>query len=94
MTVNICGMPYEVVEVEDKFDADLHFGDVDYKKCRIQINKDLAKEEKKETLCHEILHAMLLHIGRGELSQDETLVQGLGNAIYQTFELKGAVWET
>lgn len=94
MTVNICGMPYEVVEVEDKFNTDLHFGDVDYKTCVIQINKDLAKEEKKETLCHEILHAMLLHIGQSELSQDETLVQGLGNAIYQTFELKGVAWET
>jgi len=89
MTVNICGLPYTVVEKEDSFNQDLHFGDVDYLKCEIQINKDLTDIGKKETLCHEIVHAILLHIGRNDLSQDETLVQSLGNAIFQSFEIKG-----
>lgn len=86
--IKICGVPYEVVEREDHFCQDLHFADVDYKTCEIQINKGLTEEGKKEALCHEIVHAILMHIGQCELSQNETLVQSLGNAIYQTFEIK------
>lgn len=88
MKIMICGMPYEVIERDDNFNADLHFGEVDFKKCQIQINKELTEEGKKETLCHEIIHAMLIHIGQSELSQNETFVQSLGNAIYQTFDVK------
>jgi hypothetical protein len=38
-----------------------------------------------ETITHEIIHAILVHIGRSDLSEDETFVQALGNAVYQTF---------
>lgn len=31
MTVNICGIPHKVVECEDKFDVDSHFGQIDYR---------------------------------------------------------------
>lgn len=88
MKVNICGVKHKVVECEDKFDTDLHFGQIDYKTCEIRINKDLPEESKKETLCHEVLHGMLVHLGYAELSQDEQFVQALGNAIYQSFEIK------
>ena len=88
MTVNICGVPHKVVECEDKFDLDIHFGLIDYKICEIRINKDLAEESKKETLCHEMVHGMLVHLGYTEQSQDEQFVQALGNAIYQGFEIK------
>ena len=89
MTVNICGVPHKVVECEDKFDLDIHFGLIDYKNCEIRINKDLSEEAKKETLCHEMVHGILVHLGYNEQSQDEQFVQALGNAIYQGFELKG-----
>lgn len=88
MTIKICGIPHKIVECEDKFDTDLHFGQIDYKTCEIRINKDLPEESKKETLCHEVLHGMLVHIGYAELSQDEQFVQALGNAIYQGFKIK------
>lgn len=88
MRVNICGIPHKVVECEDKFDTDCHFGQIDYKTCEIRINKDISPESKKETLCHEVLHGMLVHIGYAEASQDEQFVQALGNAIYQSFEIK------
>lgn len=88
--IKICGIPYEVKECEDNFSADAaHFGEVEYKKCVIRINKDMTDEMKKETLCHEILHAIMVHIGRNDLTNDETLIQSLGNAINQTFEIKG-----
>lgn len=88
MKVNICGVPYTVVECEDKFNLDYHFGLIDYQTCEIRINKDLTEESKKETLCHEMVHGMLIHLGYASYSSDEQFVQALGNAIYQSFEIK------
>ena len=89
MAVNICGIPHVVIESDDNFDIDAHFGMIDFKKCEIRINKNMSEECKKETLCHEIVHGMLVHLGYTEQSNDEQFVQALGNAIYQTFEVKG-----
>lgn len=88
MKVNICGIPHKVVECEDKFDVDAHFGQIDYKTCEIRINKDMTESSKKETICHEMVHGMLIHLGYNEQSQDEQFVQALANAIYQGFEIK------
>lgn len=88
MKVNICGVLHTVVEEEDKFDVDCHFGMIDYKELKITINKNMHKEAKLETLCHEMVHGMLVHLGYGELSTDEKFVQAIGNAIYQGFDVK------
>lgn len=88
MTVNICGVPHKVIECEDNFNIDTHFGMIDYAKCEIKINKDLTEQGKKETICHEMVHGILVHLGYEEYSQNEQFVQALGNAIYQGFEIK------
>lgn len=88
MIVNICGIPHKIIECEDKFDVDAHFGQIDYKSCEIRINKDMSKEAKEETIIHEMVHGILVHLGYSEQSQDETFVQGLANAIYQGFDIK------
>ena len=88
MKVNICGIPHKVIECEDKFDCDCHFGMIDYKTCEIRINKDMSEESKKETLCHEMVHGMLIHLGYTNYSSDEQFVQALSSAIYQGFEVK------
>ena len=88
MTVRICGIPYTVIEHDDIFNADAkHFGQVDLLKAEIHMNKDMAEAVKQETLVHEIVHAILVHIGRADLSEDETFVQSFANAINQTFEV-------
>ncbi len=86
--VNICGMPYTVKECEDHFDSDCHCGLIIYSECLIKINKNMHEEMKKATLCHEIMHGILLNIGREDLSNDENFVTALGNAVYATFEVK------
>jgi len=87
--VNICGIPYKVELQTTHFEADArHFGEIDYKRGVITIADDMSEEITKETLYHEIIHGMLVHIGRSDLTMDEQLVQALGNAIYQTFEIK------
>lgn len=88
MKVNICGVPHEVVEKEDNFDCDSHLGMIDYVKAEILINNKLHGKNRIETLCHEMVHGMLVHIGRQDLSDDETFVQSLGNAIMQGFDIK------
>lgn len=88
MKVNICGIPHTVIECKDNFDATAHFGQIDFRTCEILVNKDLSNEHKKETLCHEMIHGILFHLGYSNLSQDEKFVQALGNAIYQSFEVK------
>ena len=88
MIVNICGIPHKVTECEDNFNVDTHFGQIDYKACEIRINKDMAKEAKEETICHEMMHGILVHLGYSEQSQDEAFVQALANAIYQGFSIK------
>lgn len=87
MTVNICGIPHKVVEREDGFENEV-CGLIDYKKCEIKINKNMSKEHKLETLCHEIIHGIFFHLGYNEHATNEQLVQALGNAIYQSFDIK------
>lgn len=87
--VVVCGVPYTIIEKEDSFDSDAtHFGQIDYIKNEIAINAKMADAQKRETICHEIVHAMCVHIGRGDLSNDEQFVQAMGNAIYNTFDLR------
>ena len=66
----------------------MHLGQIDYKACEIRINKDLATEAKEETICHEMIHGILVHLGYTDYAVDEQFVQALGNAIYQGFDLK------
>lgn len=88
MIVNICGIPHRVIECEDNFNVDTHFGQIDHKACEIRINKDMSQESKDETLCHEMVHGIFVHLGYNDYAQDEQLVQALGNAIYQGFNIK------
>lgn len=88
MIVNICGIPHKVIECEDKFNVDAHLGQIDYKTCEIRINKDMTREIKFETICHEMIHGIFIHLGYNDYAQDEQLVQALGNAIYQGFSVK------
>ena len=86
--VNICGIPHNVILCEDNFDTDLHLGQIRYADAEIRINKNAAEPMQMQALFHEMLHGMLIQIGRNEESQDETFVQSLSNALYQSFQIK------
>lgn len=88
MKVNICGIPHKIILAKDNFNYDVHFGQIDYKKCEITVNEDLPPEAQEETICHEIVHGIFIHIGREDLSNDEQLVQSLANAINQSFDVR------
>lgn len=87
-TVHICGIPHNVVLCEDNFDTDLHLGQIDYASATIKINRNASEKLQEESLFHEMLHGMLVHLGRNNEAQDECFVQSLANALYQSFRLK------
>ncbi len=63
--VDICGIPYEIKKVKDNFTADaVHFGESEFTEQVIKVREGLPKEIEQETLMHEALHIMLIHIGR------------------------------
>ncbi len=84
MEIDILGIPYKVIEVEqvDKTNY-LVDGEIDYDKQTISIKKEMQKERKNEVLWHEILHGICEHLSIGELQKNEHLIQCLGNALYQ-----------
>lgn len=43
----------------------------------------------EETLVHEILHGIFVHLGYDDEAQNEQFVQAMANAINQTFTLRG-----
>lgn len=89
MTVNVCGIKHEIIECEDGFNSDTtHFGQIDYLKCVIKVNKDMHEDMKREAICHEMVHGMLTHLGYYEQTQNENFVQALANAILQGFDIK------
>lgn len=87
--ITICGIPYKIVPPEDVFDVDTHLGQINYITGEIRVNEKLQGEILYETLAHEIVHGILMYLGYEKESQDEQFVQALGNAINQTFTIKG-----
>lgn len=87
-SVKICGIPHRVVLCEDSFNVDTHFGQINYASCEIRLNRSLPKEAMEETLVHEILHGIFVHLGYNEEAQNEQMIQALANALNQTFTIK------
>lgn len=90
MKVNICGVPYKVKykKVIKEGQEGICEGLIAYRKQKIYLRKNMPKEITEETLTHEILHGILTHMGKNELTNDEEFVQGLANAIYQSFKVR------
>lgn len=62
MTVNICGIPHLIVKKPDNFNVDSNLGMIDYLRAEISINENLKGAIEKDTICHEMVHGMLVHI--------------------------------
>ena len=87
MIVSICGVPHEVIEREDVFDKEVvQFGQIDYRKAVITLNKNVSPEVKEESLWHEIMHGILGHVGYNEMSDNEQFIQAVANGVYQAIK--------
>ena len=88
--VNICGIPYEVIYRDDPFGNDCNFGMIHYGDCKIIINESISEAMRSNALCHEILHGIMVGIGRNDLTEDEAFICSLASAINQAFEVRPA----
>lgn len=86
MKVIICGIVYTVehVPVIDEGVEGIVQGQIHYSQGKILIKDGLPKQIEEEVLMHEMIHGILNHIGKSELAEDETFVQGLANGIYNS----------
>ena len=89
-TISVCGVPHTVLLCEDNFSSDSHFGEIDYTKAEIRINKAMPAELQSVTLVHEWLHAALVMLGFDTETANEQFVNALASAINQTFAVKEA----
>ena len=87
-TINICGVPHTVVLCDDNFSIDSHFGEIDYIKAQIKLNRAMPEPLQEQSLCHEWLHGALVMLGFNEETANEQFVQALSSAIYQTFAIR------
>lgn len=62
MTVNICGVKHKIIDTVDGFEGG-NCGMIDHITSEIRINEKLSPEMRKETICHEMVHGMLVHLG-------------------------------
>ncbi len=86
--INIVGVQHKVILFEDNFTVDSHFGEIDYTKAEIRINKDMPEQMQMRALCHEWLHGALVMLGFNDQASDEQFVQALSAAINLTFAPK------
>lgn len=82
MIVDVCGIPFEVKEIESNSRMDVSMGRSDSKMAIITINKEMPKEMKESVLIHEWIHSVLDCCGMEE-SNNEKLVCALQNELYR-----------
>lgn len=62
------------------------YGEINYIKQTIQIDKSLLKDKQEEVLIHEIIHGILEVQGFVEENENEHLIQCLANGLYQVLK--------
>ena len=91
MELNIGGHDYKIIELPLKHDDDDKelYGRHMVKENIIMINEDIHDSRKKETLLHEILHAVFYNYG---LQHKEGLIDAISNGMFQ-LGVGGYLWE-
>jgi Zn-dependent peptidase ImmA (M78 family) len=85
--VKIAGIDYKVEETEHR-DAgeDALMGEINYFTATIYINESANPQIKEQTLVHEIVHGILVAMGRKDLNEDEYFVDGLAYNLHQVLK--------
>ncbi|MCM0413869.1 hypothetical protein [Staphylococcus aureus] len=94
MEINVCGVKYKIVQLEDVDNNPSCLGLCIYKDSLIQLKRGLSFERKKQILIHELLHAMMYESGYEE--HDEELVNNLSIVINQVIsqnDIKATLYE-
>jgi hypothetical protein len=82
-SVDILGKTYNIKFLKDtKFEED-EFGEVDFDKMEISINVEKGTDHQRDTVVHEILHAIDYDM---KLNLSEKQVRSLACAVYQVLK--------
>ena len=81
--IDVCGVSFNLREVESNSRGDGSMGRCDIKMAEISISKDMPDEIKDQTLVHEWLHGVLETNGLPEQSGNEVLVCVLAAELYR-----------
>lgn len=82
MKIRILGIDYSVREVQIINDDDTIMGLCRYQANEILIKKGLSDADKKITLIHEILHAVLGQLGFENENDNENMIKSLSTSLY------------
>ena len=82
MKIRILGIDYSVREVQLINDDDTIMGLCRYQANEILIKKGLSDADKKITLIHEILHAVLGQLGFENENDNENMIKSLSTSLY------------
>lgn len=82
MKYEIAGVTYNVEEVNGLTDAE-HFGYINFADSVIRIDANLSEDRKRQTLAHELAHALLYEAGFED--HDEELASRLGRVLHMFF---------
>lgn len=83
--INILGQQYTVNEVECVNKDEPEKGRIDFFTHEIRIDRSMPEDLKKQTLLHEVLHAICDALGMYDLGGDEQAIQSLATALYSLF---------
>lgn len=89
MKIRILGIDYSVREVQVINDDDTIMGLCRYQANEILIKKGLSDADKKITLIHEILHAVLGQLGFENENDNENMIKSLSTSLYLVLEENG-----
>jgi len=80
--IKICGVDYQVVFM-DRINDDDVLGEVSYVHSVIKISDRTSEDRQKQTLIHEMLHAIFFEAGLMELYDNEDVVNRVSTVLHQ-----------
>jgi len=84
-TIKVGGFFYSVQVVPYIGEADhrIQTGVIDYMTCEIKLLERDEWQSQRQTLLHEVIHAILTYCGHYEANSNEEMIDALGNGLYQ-----------
>ena len=80
--IQIAGKTIDIV-MEDMKDIDYCWGKTYFGTGKIGIAKNMSDEQKQITFIHELVHMIFETMGESELRDNEKIVHGLAELLYQ-----------
>ena len=91
--IKVGGMDYEVVFKELDSTDGVQLGWCDYAKSKIEINNHNVSEQKqKQTVIHELTHAIMHEAGVGFGDDEERVVNHIGLVLHQVLKDNDFSW--